>query len=98
MSDGGRRRGDRRSLAALALVAAVLAATVFTVIVTFGIGDDPLLARWFSPFGIAATVAGLVSAALAVGDRAARPVAVVAFVILVPCTVIAALAVVAILS
>ncbi|PJJ71743.1 hypothetical protein CLV46_1296 [Diaminobutyricimonas aerilata] len=85
----------RRRLAALAVVSAVLAATVFTVIVTFDIGDDPLLARWFSPLGIAATAAGLVAAALSVGDRTARPVAVVAFVILVPCTVVAALAVVA---
>jgi len=96
--DPAEARGGRRGLAALALVAAVLAATVFTVVITFDIGDDPLLAPWFAPLGVAATIAGLVAASLAVRDRAARPVAVVAFVILVPCILLAALAVVAIFS
>ncbi len=87
-----------RLVALAAMVLSVLAITIFVVILLMGMGGSTEVGRVFGPFGIAATVLGLVAAVWATLDRETRAAGVVSLAILVPCVFLAFVSLVALLS
>jgi hypothetical protein len=87
-----------RIVALTAMVLSVLAITIFVVILLMGIGGTTQLGLVFGPFGIAATVLGLIAAAWAAAHRETRGAGVVSLAILVPCVFLAFVSTVALLS
>ena len=87
-----------RIVALAAMVLSVLAITIFLVILLMGIGGGTQLGPIFGPFGIAATVLGLIAAVWAATQRDTRAAGVVSLAILVPCVFLAFVSTVALLS
>jgi hypothetical protein len=84
------------SLAALLL--AVLAATIFIVIIVLGSAGDTSLGAVFGPIGIAATALGLVAGITAVFTPRTRVLGVLALALLAPCVLLSLLNIVALTS
>jgi carbon starvation protein CstA len=87
-----------RPVALAAMVLSVLAITIFLVVLVMGMDGSTDIGRIFGPFGIAATVLGLIAAVWATLDRETRAAGVVSLAILVPCVFLAFVSVVALLS
>jgi hypothetical protein len=87
-----------RLVALAAMVLSVLAITIFVVILFMGMDGSSEVGRVFGPFGIAATVLGLVAAIWATLDRETRAAGVVSLAILMPCAFLAFVSTVALLS
>ncbi|MFC0678641.1 hypothetical protein ACFFGH_12395 [Lysobacter korlensis] len=87
-----------RMVALAAMVLSVLAITIFVVILFMGMGGSTEVGRVFGPFGIAATVLGLIAGVWATLHRGTRAAGVVSLAILVPCVFLAFVSLVALLS
>ena len=80
------------------MVLSVLAITIFLVILVMGMDGSTDIGRIFGPFGVAATVLGLIAAVWATLDRETRAAGVVSLAILVPCVFLEFVSVVALVS
>jgi hypothetical protein len=87
-----------RPVALAAMVLSVLAITIFLCVLLMGMSGSTEVGRVFGPFGIGATVLGLIAAVWATLDRATRAAGVVSLAILVPCVFLAFVSAVALLS
>jgi hypothetical protein len=87
-----------RIMALAAMVLSILAITIFVMILLLGTGGSTEVGRVFGPFGIAATVLGLVAAVWATLHRGTRAAGVVSLAILVPCVFLAFVSTVALIS
>lgn len=91
-------RGWPRVVSLAAILFAVLAGTIFIVVIVLGSGGDTRLGSVFGPVGIAATVIGLITAIAALVNRQSRVLGVLAIILLLPSVVLSALTLVAIAS
>ena len=81
-----------------AVVFTVLAATIFVVILVLGGANSPEVSRVFSPVAIASTALGLIASIASIVDQRTRTLGVTTTIVLVPCSLLAALSVIALLS
>ncbi|MCU1508072.1 MAG: hypothetical protein JWQ12_337 [Glaciihabitans sp.] len=91
-------RGIPRVAAQGGLVLAIFAGTIFLIIVVLGAGGSQHLAPVFGPVAIGATALGLVAAIVAVAQPRSRTLGITTLIILLPCTVLSFLTVVAIVN
>lgn len=91
-------RGWPRVASLAAILLAVLAGTIFIVVIVLGSGGDTRLGSVFGPVGIAATVLGCVAAVATLFHRQSRVLGVLAIILLLPSVVLSALTLVAIAS
>ena len=100
MTDGERPplTGLPRLFSLAAITLAVLAGTLFIVVIVLGSGGVASIADVFGPIAIGATALGFLSAITALFYRRARTLAITALVILIPCLVLSLLTLVALHS
>jgi hypothetical protein len=91
-------RGWPRVVALTALILAILAGTIFIVIIVLGSAGDTSVSAVFGPIAIAATALGLVAGIAAVITARSRVLGILALAILAPCVLLSLLNVVALSS
>jgi hypothetical protein len=88
-------RGWPRVVSLAALTLAVVAGTIFIVIIVLGSGGDTRLGDVFGPIGIAATSTGIVAAIASLFDARTRVLGVLCLILLLPSVFLSVLTLVA---
>ena len=91
-------RGFARLAAQGGLLLAVFAGTIFLVIVILGAGGSQHLAPVFGPVAVVATALGLIAGVIAIVNPRSRGLGITTVVILLPCTLLSFLTIVAAVS
>jgi hypothetical protein len=80
-----------RAISTLALTLAILAISMFSVILVLGAGGSPVLSRYLGPIAISSTGVSIVFGIVSVFLKRVRVIGVVSLVIATPCILLSAL-------
>jgi hypothetical protein len=88
-------KGFARAISLTAITLAVLAGTIFIVVIVLGSGGVQSVAQVFGPIGIAATVLGVAASIFAITQQRTRVLGITALLVLLPSCVLSLLTIVA---
>ena len=91
-------RGGARVISQAALVLAILAGTIFVVVIVLGSGGQTSVAEVFGPIGVVVTVVGLIVGLIGLANKRTRTLAFISLLVLVPSIFLSFFAIIAAIS